>query len=177
MTVVAVERQYGAALRVEHRDISTADGLESMLAMEDEYHAPQGSPPRIFVAGHCLNGAAEIRNQFQAIVAKELASRKPSASQPASRPGEPSSAPAASASGLGSDGLSRGFDSMATGAVLVAGLIDGVYPCALTIAVLLISMLTFLGRTRRQVVIVGAVFSLTVLAACFLMRLGELRAL
>ncbi|HAU39146.1 MAG TPA: hypothetical protein DCX07_15705, partial [Phycisphaerales bacterium] len=56
------------------------------------------------------------------------------------------------------------------------GLIDGINPCAFTTIVFLLSMLGFLGRSRRDLLVVGAAFTVAVFATYFALGWGLLGA-
>ncbi len=60
------------------------------------------------------------------------------------------------------------FRSFSLATVLVAGLVDGLNPCAFATLVFFISYLTFMGREGRQVLLAGGAFA----AAVFLTYLG-----
>jgi hypothetical protein len=72
--------------------------------------------------------------------------------------------------------LTRTFDRFSALTVAGAGLIDGVNPCAFTTIIFLLSMLGYLGKTRRQLVIVGVGFTSAVFITYFLLGLGLLGA-
>ena len=61
--------------------------------------------------------------------------------------------------------------------VLGAGLLDGVNPCAFTTILFLLSYLTYLGRSRREILIAGVCFTVAVFAAYLAMGFGLLAAL
>ncbi len=53
-------------------------------------------------------------------------------------------------------------DILTLGAVIGAGLLDGINPCAFSTMLFLISMLAVAGRTRREILVIGVVYSLTI---------------
>jgi hypothetical protein len=57
-------------------------------------------------------------------------------------------------------------------AVALAGLADGVNPCAFSTILFLISMLSLIGRTKKEILTVGIVFTVTVFAGYFAVGLG-----
>jgi cytochrome c biogenesis protein CcdA/thiol-disulfide isomerase/thioredoxin len=69
------------------------------------------------------------------------------------------------------------FRSFGALTVLVAGLVDGLNPCAFATIVFFISYLTFVGRRRREVLAVGAAFALGVFVMYLGVGLGFLRFL
>lgn len=56
--------------------------------------------------------------------------------------------------------------------VIVAGLLDGINPCAMTVAVFLVSFLLHAGRARREVLIAGLCYAGAVFLAYFAIMLG-----
>ena len=69
------------------------------------------------------------------------------------------------------------FKTLELPTVLAAGLIDGVNPCAFATLIFFISYLTFVGRGRREILLVGIAFSLAIFVTYFLVGLGFLRVL
>ena len=75
--------------------------------------------------------------------------------------------------------LSSSSGSVAMGIipVLFAGLIDGVNPCAFATLVFFISFLTIQGRTKREILITGILFTLSVFLAYLLLGFGLLNTM
>ncbi|MDC7226393.1 MAG: DUF1573 domain-containing protein [Spirochaetales bacterium] len=71
----------------------------------------------------------------------------------------------------GSGGDSGGIN-IAILPVLAAGLLDGVNPCAFTTLIFLLSALSVAGRSRRETLIIGLFFTVSVFATYFLIGLG-----
>ncbi len=57
-------------------------------------------------------------------------------------------------------------------AVIAAGLLDGVNPCAFTTLIFLLSALSVAGRSRRETLIIGIFFTLSVFVTYYLIGLG-----
>ncbi len=68
------------------------------------------------------------------------------------------------------------FKKFNLGAIAVAGLLDGVNPCAFTTIVFFISMLAYLGKSKRQIIIVGTGFTFAIFITYLLLGLGLLGA-
>jgi len=66
------------------------------------------------------------------------------------------------------------FRGIKATAVAVAGLLDGLNPCAVATLIFFISYLTMRRRDRREVLLVGLAFSLSVLVTYFLVGMGFL---
>ena len=56
--------------------------------------------------------------------------------------------------------------------VLLAGLLDGINPCVFTTLLFLISSLTLAGRGRKEILIIGVVFTFAVFVTYYLVGLG-----
>lgn len=61
--------------------------------------------------------------------------------------------------------------------VFIAGLIDGINPCAFATLVFFISFLSIQGRTRREILITGVLFTLSVFTAYLLLGFGLLNSI
>ncbi len=61
--------------------------------------------------------------------------------------------------------------------VLAGGLLDGVNPCAFTTLIFLLASLALAGRERREVLLIGSLFTLAVFATYFAVGLGLFAAL
>ena len=72
--------------------------------------------------------------------------------------------------------IAERFGSFRVPAVAVAGLVDGLNPCAFATIVFLVSVLGTLGRTRRQVAIVGGAFTAAVFVTYLVLGVGMLAA-
>ncbi len=69
------------------------------------------------------------------------------------------------------------FQSLSFWAVVGAGLIDGVNPCAFATLVFFLSLLSYAKSTKRQMMIVGLGFTTSVFVVYLLLGLGAFRAL
>ncbi|MBN1233521.1 MAG: cytochrome c biogenesis protein CcdA [Candidatus Coatesbacteria bacterium] len=68
--------------------------------------------------------------------------------------------------------LKKRFRTFKSGAILLAGLIDGVNPCAFATIIFFISYLSFLGKGSRQILIAGILFTLGVFLTYIIIGLG-----
>jgi hypothetical protein len=69
------------------------------------------------------------------------------------------------------------FKKFSLSAVLIAGLIDGINPCAFATIIFLVSYLTFLGKKSREILIYGIIFTLGVFIAYLLAGMGLMAGL
>jgi cytochrome c biogenesis protein CcdA/glutaredoxin len=70
------------------------------------------------------------------------------------------------------ENIIRRFQGLGIFTVMLAGLIDGVNPCAFATIVFLLSYLAFVGRTRREILMAGVAFTVAVFLTYFSMGLG-----
>ena len=163
--------RYGPKVRLERRSLDDADAFAEMLLYEQHYQARIPSPPAVCVGSRCLVGVEPIVNQLGDAIVAELAKGAETFCPPRREPQESDRAYRPVPDRI----LSR-FESFGVGAVAVAGLIDGVNPCAFTTIVFFLSMLAYLKKTRREMLAVGAGFTVGMFAAYFLLGLGLLGA-
>jgi hypothetical protein len=64
------------------------------------------------------------------------------------------------------------FKRWSLSAVLIAGFIDGVNPCAFATIIFLVSYLTFTGKKSREILLYGGIFTSGVFIAYFLVGMG-----
>jgi cytochrome c biogenesis protein CcdA len=69
------------------------------------------------------------------------------------------------------------FKKFSLSAVLIAGLIDGINPCAFATIIFLVSYLTFIGKKSKEILIYGIVFTLGVFVAYLLAGMGLMAGL
>jgi cytochrome c biogenesis protein CcdA len=74
-------------------------------------------------------------------------------------------------------GIVERFKALGVFTLLGAGLLDGVNPCAFATIVFFISYLTFMGRRGREVLAIGAAFTLAVFITYYAIGAGALRFL
>jgi len=68
--------------------------------------------------------------------------------------------------------LLRRFEKFSGWTVVGVGLVDGVNPCAFTVLIFFLSFLSFAGYGRRQIIVLGSVFILTVFLTYLAIGLG-----
>lgn len=145
--VDAAEEEFGQRIRIERMDISKQESMAMMSAMEDQCNSTEKDPPKIFVGKQYLAGVESIKKRLATVMEEELA-RGATTTQPVVAEGA----------------LVEKFKSFQTMAVVAAGLVDGINPCAFTTIVFLLSMLAYLGKTKSQIAAVGATFTAAVFA-------------
>ena len=140
--------------------------LVLLLAYDKRYNADAETTPIAYVGERYLKGSKDILSQLDNVVDAEL------------RAGSSTYAPTESElEGLfASQGPSQLLERIGIGGVVVAGLLDGINPCAFTTIIFLLSMMTYLGKSRREIAAIGVGFTVAVFATYFLIGLGLLGA-
>jgi len=160
-------------LVIEYRDINDIEAYKELLEYEKYYSSTENEPLKVFVGSKSLAGTEEILSKLEDTVAEELAkgSRTFNVTPETASP----EGPASSGGGL-PENIKERFRTFSPLAVAGAGLLDGINPCVFTVIVFFISLLAYLGKSRRQMLIVGFGFSISVFATYLLLGLGVTEA-
>ena len=157
---------------VEEKKTDTEVVFEELLLFEKHYGAKIDEPAVIFVGDQYLAGKKAILNQLDDVIAQELA-KGSITFVPADLDG---GIPSANEKDLPSVIINR-FHSFTVGTIAIAGLLDGINPCAFTTIIFFLSMLTYLGKSKQQLAAVGIGFTAAVFVTYFLLGLGLLGAI
>jgi cytochrome c biogenesis protein CcdA len=149
-----IERELGARLSVARRDLLDPAAYEELARAAAARGTQVRAIPVLGAGDSLLQGEKEIRAGTRALLAS-LARAQRGAGDAAAE------APASVFAG----GVPGGLSALA---VAAAGLLDGVNPCAFTTLIFLLSFLALGGRSRREILLIGALFTLAV----FLTYLG-----
>ncbi|MFA6133747.1 MAG: hypothetical protein WC869_06995 [Phycisphaerae bacterium] len=172
------EKRWGDGISIERHNIQEAKGLDLMLEYEDRYGSEEAAAPKIFLGRQYLAGADNIMRRLDDVIAKELPAAPTTQSMPASTPAATTSAATTRTDSADEQPLFiKRFGSFRVAALISAGLIDGVNPCAFTTVVFLLSTLTYLHKSRRDVAIVGTSFTVAVFVTYLLLGLGMFGAI
>ena len=191
-----VLERYRGKIRYEHVKTDTLDGFKRLLAYERRYNCKSNESVRVLVGSRCLLGMEQIRAALQSAIAESLAEMSP---DPSPKGEERPSLPAAAApfpegradhptpSAAESESAAQAMDvsepadekfaALTLGVVIVAGLVDGVNPCAFVTLVFLMSVLANLKKPPREIFVIGSMFALSVFLTYLLLGFGVFRAL
>lgn len=159
--IALVQSRY-PELRVEERNVFEDAPLGAWLA---ERAGRELATPAVFVGERALIGADEVSAAAIEALVRSHARR-----------GAPSVLDAYDEA-RGAERAVERFRSWGVLAVLAAGLVDGVNPCAFATLIFFVSYLTVSGRRGRQVLAAGASFTLGVFLAYLAVGLGLYRLL
>lgn len=159
-------------ISVEEKKVETVKVFEELILYEKHYEVKIDEPAVVFVGDQYLAGRKAILSQLEDIVAQEFAKGSVTFTQPNIDSENQSN----NEEKLPSVIMNR-FQSLTVGAVAIAGLLDGINPCAFTTIIFFLSMLAYLGKSKQQLAAVGIGFTVAVFVTYFLLGLGILGAI
>jgi cytochrome c biogenesis protein CcdA len=160
------EKELGIDVAVERKDLLDSAVYEELADLAAARGAKVEAVPVLRVGDSLLQGDQAIRGGLRAALRTAAATARAAAASARASAAGPSAGTAAPAA-----------ESLAILPVILAGLIDGVNPCAFTTLIFLLASLALAGRGRREVLLIGALFSLSVFATYFMIGLGFFAAL
>ena len=168
---------FGGRINVKMRNIDNIEVYKELIKYEEKYGSKENETLKIFVGSRYIAGPDNIVKKLQQVIKEELA--KGSVTY---NPGKSDTIgnlvgkedKKTQAALVPIIGRFRNFRLLA---VMGAGLIDGINPCAFTSIVFFISMLTYLGRSRRDILLVGIFFALAVFLTYLMLGLGAFKAI
>lgn len=151
--------EHAVSLRVRYYDFARKGTYDLFMAAGADFGRQDAGIPAIFAGRKVFGGAAEIERGFPSQLAAFR--RNPDRYRADSIVPFTRSRDTAA--------MRRdAFDALTLGLVISAGLVDGLNPCAFAAVVFLVSYLTLVGGTRRQILIAGGLFTAGVFVAYML---------
>jgi hypothetical protein len=155
-----IERDHSASVEIEYRDIADIENYKLLLGIrKDANFSGEVKIPAVYYKGKLLVGKDQVDSELLKSVAASGAAG-------ASAPSVERQAP--------SFDLVKHFLSFTPLAIVSAGLVDGINPCAFTVIVFFISFLSLQGYSRRDMVLIGLSFIAAVFLTYLLLGLGLL---
>lgn len=148
-----VAREHGVNLKVHYFDLSKQGTYDLFLAAGAEFGRQSSDIPAVFIGRSVLGGEHEIKSGLGEQIAEfaaDPAQYKRSAIVPFREKHDTETI------------KEHQFTSLTTLVVFMAGLLDGVNPCAFTAIIFLVSYLGLVGGTRKQILMTGGFFTLGV---------------
>ena len=172
-----LERELSISIRVERRDILDPAVYDELAKLASSLGQGVRAVPVLSAGQTLLQGQQEIEARIAGVlkalkVLKKLAAEGASATSGGA--GAPRGASPGTARPPGTPLLPH---SLSVFAVVAAGLLDGINPCAFTTLIFLLASLALAGRGRREVLVIGAFFSLSVFLTYLAIGLGFFAAL
>jgi cytochrome c biogenesis protein CcdA len=149
-----IEKEFKGRIQVEYRDLTDVENYKLLLALKEKNNSDvELTPPVFYFEGRFLDGRSDFEKGLRDILTRPLTG---------SGKGE----------GLPSVDLLARFKAFRVIGVMVAGLEDGINPCAFTVIVFFISYLALQGYRKRELIVIGLSFISAVFLTYFLIGLG-----
>ncbi len=155
-----IEKEFSGIIAIRYLDTNDINNYKLMLTLKKHYNCQKEGVPAIFVGGNILVGYDQIKAEFRENIISTLKKGMPDKFDK-----------------LPGIDLIKHFLSFGALAILIAGLVDGINPCAFTVIVFFISFLTLQGYKRRELIVIGLCFILAVFVTYVLIGLGIFRSL
>jgi cytochrome c biogenesis protein CcdA len=164
---------YGGLVQYKHIRVDDVKAFKLQLLYEKKYGTTSNESTKLFVGTKCLAGIDEVKKSLARVIDEELLA--------GSRTIEPvailSEAPPDELQEIADKVAHQKFDEFRPVVVALAGLVDGINPCAFVTLVFFISLLSFLKKSKREIFLVGLFFSISVFLTYMVLGFGILRAI
>jgi hypothetical protein len=152
--IPAIEKEFSGALLIEYKDISVMENYKMLLGLAQEAGVKFDSKiPVLYFRGRFLGAEqvseSNLRNFVIAGLEQTIVIKAPA-----------------------SVDLGKIFSGFVPLAVIIAGLEDGINPCAFTVLVFFISFLVVQGYRKKELILIGASFIFAVFSTYLLIGLG-----
>jgi thiol-disulfide isomerase/thioredoxin len=147
-------------LNIKEIDLNTPDGKRLNETLSNRLNLPMEKrliAPSIFIGNDYLSSGEITESKLEASIQK-YGEASPSPARPTGSPAGGLS-PTTEENQKAEESIIERFKSFGVLAILLAGLIEGMNPCALATLVFFISYLTMVGRKRKEIFWVGLGFS------------------
>lgn len=147
----------GVNIPITYYSLSDAANFEKLIQLEYQLNDKDNELPAVIIGNRLLGGKTEINKELQKTVLLY-------SSQNLS--GE-------SVADIDTQGaIKEKFESFKILPVILAGLLDGINPCAFTTILFLLSYLVYLGKSKKEVLTAGISFSAGVFLTYMIIGLG-----
>jgi len=162
-TLPNLERKMGIDLNIKYLRLDQADNFEKMVYIEELLNDRDNELPAVLVGREILGGEKEIKSNLETLINKYVIDNSQTIGagdiQVASRP-------------LIEEKIRERFASMKILPILLAGLLDGINPCAFTVIVFLLSYLIYIGKNKNEILLAGIAFTIGVFITYILVGFG-----
>lgn len=162
-------QKYPHKLDIKLHDFEEPSVMQLLLTMEKRYGITKSSPQELFIADTFLTGYEDIMSRGQELIERVMNQPQRWNSTASTQPADTLDA----AEFLKQQSGSRAFFL----GTLVAGLTDGINPCAIATMIFLISFLATQKRKRSEILTIGLAYTATVYITYFGMGIGLFRIL
>ena len=164
-------------LDVKEIDLNTPDGKRFNETLSNRLNLPAEKrliAPSIFVGNNFLSPGEITEENVEALILKHSGHISDSDSKKTTTLPSPSLSPTPEEAKKAEETIIERFKSLGIFAILAAGLVEGLNPCAFATLIFFISYLTMVGRKRKEIFWVGMGFAGTGFFTHLLLGLGLL---
>jgi thiol-disulfide isomerase/thioredoxin len=169
-------------LNIKEIDLNTPDGKRLNESLSNRLNLPTEKrliAPSIFVGNDYLLPGEITESKVEALILKNgeknagvsSGESKPTLTTPTPKP---SLSPTPEETKKAEESIIQRFESLGILTIVSAGLLDGINPCAFATLIFFISYLTFVGRKRTEILIVGLGYSGAVFVTYLMIGFGIL---
>ncbi|MBN1602634.1 MAG: hypothetical protein JW915_13580 [Chitinispirillaceae bacterium] len=166
-----LSKKYPENLKVQIHDIDTEEGFQLLIDLEKQYKVLSSSAQTLFLPDTFLTGAEDILSLSGKMIEKYL--ENPSQWSTSVVRTDSTRVDTSSFKNV----VINRFKEFTFLGILLAGLADGINPCAIATMIFLISFLAMQKRKRNEILIVGLSFTAAVFFTYLLMGVGAFKAL
>ncbi|HRZ66679.1 MAG TPA: hypothetical protein P5521_00945 [Candidatus Omnitrophota bacterium] len=159
--IPGLQEKYGPDLEIKCLEVNEPGNLELLFGLEEGSHRLNNPLPSLFIGDRVLDGESHIRRELSGLIEYYISTG--GCDWPA--------APGLNTADGHGQAIGR-FKGLGVPAIVGAGLIDGINPCAFAAITFLISYLIALGRKGRDILIIGGIFTFAVFMTYLLVGLG-----
>jgi len=152
----------------EHIPVDDSNVFALQLLYEQKYKEKSDYSVKLFVGTRCLAGIRDIEENLEQAIKEELS--KGAKTVRLDKIIEESN-PQQSSRVL----LMQRFSRFNLAVIGLAGLLDGINPCAFVTLVFFVSILSLLKKTKREILIIGSTFSISVFVMYLLLGLSAFK--
>ncbi|MEW6102011.1 MAG: hypothetical protein AB1481_06960 [Candidatus Omnitrophota bacterium] len=156
----AIDKEFFDKIIVEYLDIADAANFQLLLSLKEQYKCYEKGVPAIFVGEQVIVGYDRIKEELKDAIVLSVERGK-----------------FVRFDRLPAIDILKHFRSFGVLALALAGLIDGINPCAFTVIVFFISFLALQGYKKKELIAIGLSFILAVFLTYILIGMGIFRFL
>jgi cytochrome c biogenesis protein CcdA len=158
--------KYADKIEIRMHFLDDDSAFNLVVKMEEEYRVAASSPQELFFPDTVLLGYASIMKNGKSMIEYYL-----------NHPEKWKAAAIDENTASLAHTLKERFRKYTFVQILLAGLVDGINPCAIATMIFLISFLAMQKRKRTEILVIGLTFSAAVFATYLLLGLGAFKAL
>jgi len=156
-TIPRIAENMDVNIPIEYHSLNDAENFEKLIQLEQQLNDKDNELPVLIIGNKLLGGKREIKRELQKLIflfTEDDQTQNTDADIDAGVI------------------IKQKFNSFKLMPVILAGLLDGINPCAFTTIIFLLSYLIYLGKTKKQILWAGMSFSAGVFFTYMIIGLG-----